>query len=539
MGYQVFDVTHDSNGSSLPANKKPFISFSYGERNIEDFNLIVTFMDRYNRNVYSNIKNTTTTYQGVHGQMFWEYSYEANLYTFTLSTDGMTYEELEDFKNYFIPGVYKDLILAETSNRKALARISTTPQMNMLPFEEKKVFKVDNEDIEISTTLFKGDISIEFCLDYPFWSAINSYYDSVTEDNAKNIFEDKVPTKEMLKTSMFLGNNKYYNGTDIVDDFSVAATKNTPIYLYYCGTSNGHPEITMTIQPTIGEDGFISEPGNSYTGQYPYLEIDGNKFYYTTPNLLTSYNKTIEIVSKYNSGDSIIELRKELRELIKTNENTNIELLEENEQIILIAHGMASHAAHPDLGVNAISMLLLLLEKIFENYNIKTELLKTFSELIGMQHDGKDLGMACEDESGKLTVNVGNISFENNCIKIGMNLRIPVTVKIKEIEEKFEKLENSNIRVFFEGQKEPLYIDKDNYLVKTLCETFNEVTGQNAEPIAIGGATYARAFQNCVSFGANMPGEKDMCHQVDECISIQNLHDACQIYAEAIYKLTR
>lgn len=231
--------------------------------------------------------------------------------------------------------------------------------------------------------------------------------------------------------------------------------------------------------------------------------------------------------------------RKELREFIKANENTNIELLEENEQIILIAHGMASHAAHPDLGVNAISMLLLLLEKIFEKYKIKIELLKNFSELIGMQHDGKDLGMACEDESGKLTVNVGNISFEDNCIKIGMNLRIPVTVKIKEIEEKFEKLENSNIRVFFEGQKEPLYIDKDNYLVKTLCETFNEVTGQKAEPIAIGGATYARAFQNCVSFGANMPDEKDMCHQVDECISIQNLHDACQIYAEAIYKLTR
>ena len=316
MGYQVFDITHDSSGSPLPANKKPFISFSYGGKNIEDFNLIVTFMDRYNRNIYSNIKNTTTTYQGVHGQMFWEYSYEANLYTFTLSTDGMTYEELEDFKNYFVPGVYKDLILAETSNRKALARISTTPQMNMLPFEEKKVFKVDNEEIEISTTLFKGDVSIEFCLDYPFWSAINSYYDSVTEDNAKNIFEDKIPTKEMLKTNMFLGNNKYYNGTDIVDDFSVAATKDTPIYLYYCGTSKGHPEITMTIQPTIGEDGFISEPGNSYTKQYPYLEIDGNKFYYTTPNLLTSYNKAIEIVSKYNSGDSIIELRKELRDNI-------------------------------------------------------------------------------------------------------------------------------------------------------------------------------------------------------------------------------
>ena len=44
-----------------------------------------------------------------------------------------------------------------------------------------------------------------------------------------------------------------------------------------------------------------------------------------------------------------------------------------------------------------------------------------------------------------------------------------------------------------------------------------------AEPIAIGGGTYARAFENFVSYGATMPGEKDMCHQVDEFIKIDDL----------------
>ena len=48
----------------------------------------------------------------------------------------------------------------------------------------------------------------------------------------------------------------------------------------------------------------------------------------------------------------------------------------------------------------------------------------------------------------------------------------------------------------------------------------NEETNSNLEPIAIGGGTYARAFDNCISFGANFPGNKDMCHQTDEFLDI-------------------
>ena len=85
--------------------------------------------------------------------------------------------------------------------------------------------------------------------------------------------------------------------------------------------------------------------------------------------------------------------------------------------------------------------------------------------------------------------------------------------------------------------KKPLYIEKDNQLIKILCDTFNEITGLNENPVAIGGVTYARAFENCVSFGANMPGNKDLCHQADEFIEIDNLIFACEIYANALNKI--
>ena len=254
-------------------------------------------------------------------------------------------------------------------------------------------------------------------------------------------------------------------------------------------------------------------------------------------------NNAINVVPKYckidlkiNSGKiNKQELIDYAKQKIAAN-NFNIEI-EENEEISLISHGISSHAAHPELGRNAISMALIIVNDILQRYEVKFELLEKFFELIGMQYYGEFLGINREDESGKLTLNVGNCKIEQDKISIGMNLRIPITIKINEIEADFQKIISRKLDVKFEGRKEPLYISKENKLVQILCDTFNEVTGNNAKPIAIGGATYARAFENCVSFGANMPGDKDMCHQVDEFIKIDNLITSCQIYAEAIEKL--
>ena len=99
--------------------------------------------------------------------------------------------------------------------------------------------------------------------------------------------------------------------------------------------------------------------------------------------------------------------------------------------------------------------------------------------------------------------------------------------------------EYKNIEMNVKSKQEPLYVSKEDYLVKTLNNVFNRVTGMNEKPIAIGGGTYARAFKNCISFGANMPGNKDMCHQVDEYIKIDDLILASKIYAEAIYELSK
>ena len=170
---------------------------------------------------------------------------------------------------------------------------------------------------------------------------------------------------------------------------------------------------------------------------------------------------------------------------------------------------------------------------------VAVQRLDFFGKYINTEYDGKSLGISCTDETGSLTLNVANFSIENNVSKLGINLRIPVNTSISSIEEKFKKLCNnySNLHCETYTFSNSLYIPKNDNLVKTLCKIFNEETNSNEKPIAIGGSTYARAFNNCISFGPNFPGQEDMCHKTDEYIEIENLILATKIYAKAIIEL--
>ena len=210
-----------------------------------------------------------------------------------------------------------------------------------------------------------------------------------------------------------------------------------------------------------------------------------------------------------------------------------------DEKIKLTSHGVGAHAAHPDLGVNAISRLIVVLDTLFKKYDVSIPLFDFFAKYIHTEYDGKSLSMNYKDESGNLTLNVGKINFSNNILEIGLNLRIPIHTSIEKVENTFLACLSDYTDIIYKkvGSNLALYIPKDNYLVKTLCDIYNEEANSYLEPIAIGGATYARAFENCVSFGANLPGQKDMCHQTDEFISIDNLLFACRVYAKAICEL--
>ena len=258
---------------------------------------------------------------------------------------------------------------------------------------------------------------------------------------------------------------------------------------------------------------------------------------------ISTNNNAINVVPKYCSitlgvdNSEITNITTKLKELInKYNYNINIEEID-NSHIKLISLGISAHAAHPELGTNALSRLLIVLNELFTLYNIHLNILEYFTKYIGDDYTGKDLGINFKDESGILTLNTAQFFIENDYLNIGFNLRIPVTVNYNIIEKEFKKYCSDNLEIKVARIQEPLYINKNNPLVQKLCSIFNEYNNSNFEPVTIGGGTYARAFKNCISFGPQMPGDKDMCHQTDEFISIENLMFCTKVYAEAILEL--
>lgn len=259
---------------------------------------------------------------------------------------------------------------------------------------------------------------------------------------------------------------------------------------------------------------------------------------------INTNNNAINVVPKYasitlkSSDDDTLNFENKFNNIKNVVADKNISVSKlENNILKVEAFGTASHAAHPGLGKNAIKLLV---EFLLENFEFDSEYLKVLYE-VGLFDIESPKFMSenkLEDESGVLTSNVAVIDYINENLIFQINLRIPVTISLDEIQNKylnlFEGIEINRLSV-----QEPLYIEKDSFLVKTLVDIFNKKTGLNAEPIAIGGGTYARAFKNCISYGATMPGEKDMCHQVDEYIKIDDLILSSKIYANAIYELAK
>lgn len=225
----------------------------------------------------------------------------------------------------------------------------------------------------------------------------------------------------------------------------------------------------------------------------------------------------------------------------KTKYNLSIEKKENTVKIK--SKGISAHACNPHKGQNAITQLLLFLEKLTDRESYMHEFIRFYDEKIAFKHNGEGIGCNFEDEiSGKLTLNPGVITKKNNDIILSFDLRYPIKFKSEDIYIKIEReLKGTNIElVKGDNEKKPLYVPKDSPIVKKLMKVYKEVTGdKESEPITIGGITYARAFDNTVAFGPVMPGEEELAHQKDEYIEIEHLILLTKIYAKALYELAR
>ena len=203
--------------------------------------------------------------------------------------------------------------------------------------------------------------------------------------------------------------------------------------------------------------------------------------------------------------------------------------------LILKLEGLPAHASTPELGVNAITHMLLFLGRIMP----KSPFITGFNAYIGTDLKGEHAGIAAQDEYGDLTLNVGLIKYQNGRITADLNIRYPITIDFSPLTEKFKDvLKTVGIELNVGDDNKPLFVDPNSAFVQTLYECYREITDDTEhEPFTIGGGTYARAFENVVAYGMEFPGDENHVHMSDEVLSIDKIRLATEIYTNAACRL--
>lgn len=200
----------------------------------------------------------------------------------------------------------------------------------------------------------------------------------------------------------------------------------------------------------------------------------------------------------------------------------------------LVLFGKSAHAMEPDHGINAGVLLALFLKDYIEGQG--ATFLSFIAEKFYQDSRGRNLNLSFTDEvSGDTTFNPGVMRFDSNGeASIVVSMRYSITYPM---EEKLSAMDRDAFNYEILSNSSPHYVDENDPFIKTLQASYEKMTGERADLLAIGGGTYARVLDKGVAFGMLFPGEPDVAHQADEFVNIDNLVKATAIYAEAIYQL--
>lgn len=195
-----------------------------------------------------------------------------------------------------------------------------------------------------------------------------------------------------------------------------------------------------------------------------------------------------------------------------------------------VAFGTAAHASEPHKGENAV---LKLAGDLFEK-GVKNP----FVDLL-LNINKKDLGIdICDEPSGELTLNPAIAKADFCHAELLCDIRFPVTKKLGDFYPNIEKkVKELGFDVEIMNVDNPLYEEKDGFLVSTLQSVYEKITGDKTPPVAMGGGTYAKAFKNTVAFGIMFPDCESGCHVADEHLTKDELDKSFEIIKEAIIKL--
>ena len=247
-------------------------------------------------------------------------------------------------------------------------------------------------------------------------------------------------------------------------------------------------------------------------------------------------NKATAIIAK----DSAIDLSKLPEDFTVTETDNGFEV---------VAPGVASHAAFPEGGVNALYKLT---KALSECEGIKAEDKAILDFLSGVNTDsyGTYLGFAMTDDISGQTVSSGTVLRNNHgYVRMTNDCRYCVTEGGDFITDSIKAkcaLHNFHLEVL--GHDRPSFIDKNSVGVKTCQEVIKRRVKTDRDIVIGKGGTYAGKIPNALATGINTtphdaklpdyikPGH-GRAHGPDECMNIDGYIDGIKVIAEVFLAL--
>ena len=211
----------------------------------------------------------------------------------------------------------------------------------------------------------------------------------------------------------------------------------------------------------------------------------------------------------------------------------------------ITAAGRSAHASLPQGGVSAIGMLI---GYLLENGLIGEGERAYFQTVarIAAATDGSTVELACSDaDFGELTIVAGHAAMQGGRFTQTIDVRYPTTITGDEVHAKLEALAQAAGGTCEKTRDDaPFLLDPQGPAIQALLASYNQATGEDAEPFTMGGGTYAREFSCAASFGPEKPWEQAPewvggMHGPDEGVGEQLLKEAFRIYALTIGKLMK
>lgn len=236
-------------------------------------------------------------------------------------------------------------------------------------------------------------------------------------------------------------------------------------------------------------------------------------------------------VVECHSETAAAEWEQKVRKCAKQNQ-IDVEVTVSGSRIQIVTHGVSAHGSEPDQGVNAIVQLAGVLSgQAVSNASM-------WRAIAAQDTKGCALGLESSDDvTGHLTSNLGRAILEGDHYSFLFNIRYPIDLSKEELLARAKEYVSDKWRVSLEGGHDALHVPVDSPVVQTLQKVYVDLTGEPATPIAIGGATYARAITNAVAFGPLFPGQPELAHQKDECWALSDYFRCTEIYAHAMFEL--